>query len=195
VSTTNLFVELLVIGSGAFTWLALLVLAALGPEAIAVDRTVALLSAVPALSLVYVLGIVWDRIADAVFGAIWGERLRDAEFADVGAYYAARRRILTDSESLSELLEYGRSRLRICRGWTLNAPLIGAALALYLFAHGGGPDGSVLPFMLLSAGTIVLTIGCWFSWHSLSAAEYRKVREQAAWLEQRGPLASSRPDA
>jgi hypothetical protein len=61
-STTNLFVELLVIGVGCAGWLTLLAVAALG---YASTLVMCLLStpaaAVPALALIYLLGIVLDR--------------------------------------------------------------------------------------------------------------------------------------
>lgn len=184
-STTSLFVELIVIGSGVFLWLAILALALFGADAIPISQTALIASAIPALSLIYVLGTVWDRLADWLFGRWWGDGIRSSEFDDIGEYYDARRSILTRSPALSELLEYGRSRLRICRGWALNAPLIGISLECLLLTN---PDIVARPLLAGVAAavlSIALTSGCWFAWSSLTRAEYRKVREQARYLQDR----------
>lgn len=117
-STTNLFVELIVIGVGTFIWILLLLSAMFGWELGTLVSLVPLETAVPLVSLVYVLGIAMDRLADVTFETLWGKSLRKSRFGELRNYYDARRQILTKSERLSELLEYGRSRLRICRGWT-----------------------------------------------------------------------------
>lgn len=183
-STTSLFVELLVIGSGVFVWLILLLFAAYGVDVLPLTQTVVLVSAVPVLSLIYVLGIVWDRVADALFSRLWADGLRHSQFNDIGEYYNARRLILTQSSQLSELLEYGRSRLRICRGWTLNAPLIGISLNLLLFSEAERVDSVASASVAATILSVVLMSGSWFAWNSLAKAEYRKIREQADFLRE-----------
>ncbi len=113
------------------------------------------------------------------------------QFADIQAYYSARRDILTKSERLSELLEYGRSRLRICRGWVLNAVLILLALNLFVWVRLRGWNGATRLSILVSALLLMLAAGCWYSWWSLSAAEYRKVKSQSRYLADRGDQAAS----
>ena len=184
-NTTNLFVELVVIGSGVFTWLVLLVVAFVGIDPISFDQSTLLASAIPVLSIVYVFGIVWDRVADAVFGRLWGQTIRLSYFPELGEYYNARRIILTESSAFSDLLEYGRSRLRICRGWALNAPLIGISLDWLLIAQleDGGPTLIYVTATTICA--IALTFGAWFAWNNLTQAEYRKIKEQALFLKHR----------
>jgi len=184
-STTSLFVELIVIGSGVFLWLLFLSLACFGISDIALNQTILLGSAIPVLSFIYVLGIVWDRLADAFFGRVWGDGLRSSEFEDIADYYDSRRVILTKSPELSELLEYGRSRLRICRGWTLNAPLVGLSLELFLFSRPDLLQNTLAVSVLVVAVSVTLTLGCWFAWSSLAKAEYRKVKEQARYIRER----------
>jgi hypothetical protein len=184
-STTSLFVELIVIGSGVFLWLVLAALALFGISVLALDQTILVASAIPMLSLIYVLGTVWDRLADSIFGRVWGDGLRSSEFEDIAEYYDSRRVILTKSPELSELLEYGRSRLRICRGWTLNAPLIGLSLIYLLLSQPGLVENTLTACVAVASASIALTVGCWFAWNSLAKAEYRKVREQAQYIRNR----------
>lgn len=192
-STTNLFVELVVIGVGAALWVVLLLLALSGLRAAEVLALVQLETAVPLLALVYVLGIVVDRLADVVFERLWVSQLRQEHFASLGEYYDARRTILTHSERLTELLEYGRSRLRICRGWCLNCVLIVPALNLWLLSGKGARPLGLDPGLGALAGTLaflLLGAGTWFAWRNLARMEYRKVREQARYLQSK-PLTDS----
>lgn len=61
-STTNLFVELVVIGVGAAIWIVLLGLAVIGCEWATDIEAVSLVAIVPTLAVVYVLGIVSDGL-------------------------------------------------------------------------------------------------------------------------------------
>ena len=180
--TTNLFVELIVIGVGATTWLCLLFFTVFGWEWIPVERAFSTVALVPLLSLIYLLGIISDRIADSIFERLWVKRLQQERFATPDEYHIARRQILTGSERLSDLLEYGRSRMRICRGWTLNSILI--AIALNLFVWIKLPQSRVALLLSLFGTTAALSfaVGAWYTWRKLSVTEYRKVKEQAAFL-------------
>ncbi|MCH9670744.1 MAG: hypothetical protein K0U93_04775 [Gammaproteobacteria bacterium] len=183
-STTNLFVELLVIGLGVFVWLMLLALAIIGVDQLALNDKVLFASALPVLAFTYVLGIVWDRIADKLFDRIWSDGLRRMHFQDKSSYYDARRIILTRSPALSALLEYGRSRLRICRAWTLNALMMCIALNAFLFGGANNVADPGLASAIGSSVTLALALGSWFAWNNLSQAEYRKVSEQGKYLAQ-----------
>ncbi|MEQ8230633.1 MAG: hypothetical protein RLW61_06010 [Gammaproteobacteria bacterium] len=182
-NTTALFVELLVIGFGVGFWLILLVIAAFGFDGFDASGSTLIFTALPSLATLYVLGIVWDRIADALFQRFWGDALRAAYFEDIADYYHARRIIFTNSEGLSNVLEYGRSRLRICRGWCLNAPLIGMGAELALYVRFPTTPGAPQMALAIAVASAALTIGCWYAWRQLATAEYRKVRVQAQFLD------------
>ncbi|NJN21306.1 MAG: hypothetical protein HC812_09070 [Leptolyngbya sp. RL_3_1] len=66
-STTDLFVELLIIGVGAAIGLFLLVLTVFGYGWLAWDGLLSLPALLPILAIVYVLGIVVDRFSDRLF--------------------------------------------------------------------------------------------------------------------------------
>ncbi|SRR6266446_5711981 len=178
--TTNLFVELVVIGVGALTWLVLLIFSVFGWQWVPTEKVFSTVALVPLLSLIYILGIVSDRIADTIFERWWNVDLRKASFPTVDAFHAARRQILTGSERLSELLEYGRSRMRICRGWALNSMFIAVALNLFIWTR------LLQSRLVLSLfGTItafLFGLASWYTWKKLSVTEYRKVKEQAEFL-------------
>ena len=87
-STTNLFVELIVIGLGAAIWVTLLVLAALGLDTRTVlglaENTVILAWTVP---VVYLLGIVTDRLADGLAQVLRMEKKRQTAYPGGSAQY------------------------------------------------------------------------------------------------------------
>jgi hypothetical protein len=179
-STTSLFVELIVIGVSTLVWLALLIFAVFGYAWVPIDVLLSPAAAVPVLAVVYVLGIISDRIADAVFDRIWSDDLRGPYFQNKAEYYQARRRILIHSERLSDLLEYGRSRLRICRGWAFNSILVAIALNAFLWTNFGNLPSTWPVSIFSSIFLLALAVGAWFAWQRLVKAEYRKIKEQAA---------------
>jgi hypothetical protein len=126
--TTQLFVELLVIGFGATAWLLLFAAAALGwqpPQSFPHLGGEAL---VPLSALSYVLGIIVDRIARELFGRV----LSNASAHAAGTPLADSERLICEkSERLWNTCVYNRSRFRICRAWILNFAMIAVAYATW----------------------------------------------------------------
>jgi len=182
-NTTSLFVELIVIGAGVGIWLILLLVAVFDFGWLTFSYPELLGSAIPALAVIYVFGIIWDRLADRLFELLWADPLRQSHFKKLENYYEARRIILTRSAALSELLEYGRSRLRICRGWTLNALMIGISLNILAWSRLAGSAEVWWLSLAGSTACLALAAGSWYAWWSLSKAEYRKIKEQSAYLK------------
>ncbi|MEM9804632.1 MAG: hypothetical protein AAF959_05085, partial [Cyanobacteria bacterium P01_D01_bin.56] len=181
--TTDLFVELIVIGVGATIWVILLVLSVFGYDWVAFDQVFALPSLLPILAITYILGIVTDRVADNLFDVVWKSKLAQQFYPKDGDDYDDRRYIYLRSERLASLLEYGRSRLRICRGWVLNTTLILISLNLFILRQVTDLTTKVAMFVFSNFFLIVLIYGLWFSWKELTLADYRKVKRQSAWLK------------
>ena len=139
-NVTALFVELLVVGIGTATWLALFLAAILKYK---FDTN--LLQDNPALigtltAIVYVLGIVVDRLVRDLFMPTLETKARMAVFTperikhikEIAPHIDERnlsmeieKFIRAKSESLASKIDYNRSRLRICRAWVLHFVLIG----------------------------------------------------------------------
>ena len=179
-STTSLFVELVVIGSGAAAWVGLLVAGAFGWAWVPVDRMLSPVAVVPVLSVVYVLGIVVDRIADALFQRQL-MRLRGRWFASPHEYYRAQDFVYTRSQPLAHFYEYGRSRLRICRGWVVNSVLTAVSLDVFVWVR-LPEDGRTKVAVLGTLGLLLLAIGCWIAWRRLAKAEAQRMLEQYRFL-------------
>ena len=186
-NTTSLFVELVVIGVGVMIWVLLLAIAFGGVPAAAFDQGLLLAAAIPVLALIYVFGIVWDRFADAIFNRLWGIGLRAHYYAEIGEYYSDRRVLLIEAPALAELLEYGRSRLRICRGWSLNALFISVSLWVLLAVQSEQSESTRALLLVASLAGLLLAAGCWLAWRNLTLTEYRKIRDQARYLDETSP--------
>lgn len=181
-NTTNLFVELVVIGVGVIVWLALFVFSFVGLSLTELNSTLLISSALPVLAFIYVLGIIWDRFIDYVFDRFWGDSLQNEHFKDRNEYYNARRNILINSEPLSDLLEYGRSRMRICRGWSANAIMIGINLNLYLWLQHSDYSHVTNISIIGSLLSLVLAVASYFAWRNLTRVEYRKIKDQSKYI-------------
>ena len=144
--TTNLFVELVVVGTGAALFVALLFYTFFGDRLLfgqpfsSLAKPDDLASIIPVLSLIYVLGIIIDKIAYRIFKGK-EDSLRKENFEKSGddGYYKKRYSLYTSANMTQaiEAFEYGRSKVRICRGWTVNSVLLILALIFFMiFRHG-----------------------------------------------------------
>lgn len=180
-NTTSLFVELVVIGIGAGFWIILLVFAFFGYSWVPTDTAFSIMAAIPFLTTVYVLGIVSDRMIDKLFDKIWGNKLKLEYFANSSEAYEARRTVITSSDRMADIIEYNRSRLRICRGWAVHSIMIAIIIPIFAFMQ--------LPSALatkVSIGGIllfiILGVSSYYAWKYLNHAQYLKVKEQAEFL-------------
>ena len=181
-STTNLFVELLVIGVGAACWVLLLLCGGVSIETIPGPwlRSYPLL--LVSLAFLYVFGIITDRFADWTFDHLFSGRIRARFFESKRAYQDARRLVLSSSTRLADLHEYGRTRIRIARGWSLNAGLAAIVLGGQTLVQ---PDDSLWGTPLAHWGVVAfvgLALSAWWSWRLLVTFEYLKIREHAEFL-------------
>ena len=182
-NTTSLFVELVVIGVGAAIWVVLLIFMAFGYEWVPSEKALSIPAAIPILAVVYVLGIVSDRMIDILFDYVWGKTFRKKHFPRTGDYHEARRKVLTRSDAMAHIIEYSRSRLRICRGWSVHSILI--AITLVVFSWTQLSDHSLRMRVSLFGGLAFCFLGVtsWYAWRYLNTTQYLKVYEQAAFLD------------
>ncbi len=173
------------IGVGALAWVLLLVFAVFGWAWVPVEAVFSSTALIPLLALTYLLGIVTDRLADTAFHRLWALELLRTHFPSPDHYHADRHEVLLGSGRLADLIEYGRSRLRICRGWAFNALMIAVTLNLLVWLRLAetGVAGQISVFG--TAACLTLALGSGYAWFKLSVTEYRKIKEQAALLRSR----------
>jgi len=139
-NVTALFVELLMVGIGTATWLALFLSAILKYkfDTMILTDNKALIGTL--IAIVYVLGIVMDRLIRDIFISTVEAQAKRRVFTDdkikhikeiaphINDHNLAmelEKFIRSQSQSLANKIDYNRSRLRICRAWVLHFILIG----------------------------------------------------------------------
>jgi hypothetical protein len=160
VGTTTLYAELIVVGSGSLAFILLFFYAFLGNESWLV-KLAALPNSIgnaiyliPALSIIYLLGIVIANVSHLFFKST-EERLRLKSLEKV-CYDKIRNDLYTspDAKELGGEFEFRRSKVRICRGWFINCILIIVALAACLLRGRVGWEGACF-------GSSRSKLSCW----------------------------------
>lgn len=159
-TTTQLFVELLVIGLGVLIWVALFIAGLLGVpfEKSIFDIKWSIWP--PLLGLAYVFGILLDRFMYSVFNRrhniIMRHILCDNKYLEPPIL---ERMVMNDSEPLNYMIHYNRSRSRICRAWFLNFLLIGASFAIWQYRVNQISNPCLLVIVLLLL--FLSALSCW----------------------------------
>lgn len=172
-STTAIFVEILIIGIQSVIWMSLFVLGVVGYDWI---RTTYIdldgwtnLVVVVLLALFYTLGIIIDRLADLFFMLIQPKKLllkgKLLQRMFQQAQSDARMEVLLQERRAIEFLGYARSRIRIVRATLLNL-FFGIVAALFFILKridvlGGIPkQGLVLVVLIVGilAGSLVFIV-------------------------------------
>jgi hypothetical protein len=187
-NTTNLFVELIVIGIGAAIWVFCFLATAFGYDWINHGLFASTLGVGFVIGVVYVLGIVTDRIADGLFEASVSKYYRRKIYSsDTERFYADRTLLLLQHSPCSELFEYGRSRMRICRGWALNSVLTTIAFNALVWTRPFPGTGSSRAALVASSAFLLMSVGACYAWCQLKRTEYIKTKETAEFLRAQKP--------
>jgi predicted NUDIX family NTP pyrophosphohydrolase len=155
-STTSLFVEILIIGLEALVWLGILLSTIWDPAACldmlkAYGNYSALFTTL-LLALAYVLGIIIDRLADSFY-----RMFRYASKVPLPAPVGEMRlRIMHDSEGMAKFLDYQRSRLRIARATVFNLVVTVIMIVIWLIRLDIA-DALVLA-SVIGAGTLAIAL-------------------------------------
>ncbi len=138
-NTTLIFAELLIIGLEGGIWFFFLIFSLFGindlDKFLNAIREWQLIVVTIAIPLLYVLGIILDRMADILFKA--RERTLDREIAgDLSVSVPVMRFTLgTKNDFLNQQLEYTRTRMRIVRASVVNFALIAISISIFLLTH------------------------------------------------------------
>ncbi len=176
-ATTPLFVEIIVIGVGAFSALALIVTAALDVPWLLFKDVTAFIFAFPFLALSYVLGIVVDRLADYLHSALSRQASKSRPFASMAEYHEAHKLIRYYSGPVCQHLEYTRSRMRICRGWSVNCVLLLLGANAWIWSQGNTLAWQSTSAVVVSGTLLLIFFGCLFSYWALGRSYHEQVFE------------------
>ena len=169
-NTTNIFVELVVIGFHTLIGIAIIVLALVGYRNLDVEKLLTINLALPVLATAYILGILIDRVSDRIFIAQDYKMRPAGSEADLPSFLTMRYYILHKSSDIYAQLEYIRSRLRIIRASVFNFILMTTAALLFVYLQFGKSFTSqnliIIYASILIVGAI-LTLASYQSWIGL----------------------------
>ena len=178
-NTTNLFVELVVIGIGGICSLSLIVLSLFGYDWIDWNILISSTMIIPLLSITYLMGIILDRLADEIYSS-YNKQLRLKIFYDNDTYHLARNYTYNYcSDRIYALFIYGRSRLRISRAWTINFILLGMSIILLVqtrLNHLSNQTQTSIIVMSIVFGLSGALIS-FFVWRKLALNDYKRLGE------------------
>lgn len=193
-SFTTLYAELVVVGTGALIFILLFFysffgdlswFSRFGQKDSLLGNALIL---IPALSVIYLLGIVIANLSHLLF-LCWENSLQTKGLKKCGKEYGKIRGALYTDLKAKDLVadfEFRRSKIRICRGWFLNSFFIIIALAVCVVTH--KLSNLVALFWILGAG--LLMFGAVVSWWTATTTELAWLSEYAEKL----PAASAKEE-
>ena len=169
-NTTNIFVELVVVGFHTLMWIGLIVLALVGYRNLDIEKLLTVNLALPILAMAYILGILIDRVSDFVF-LPQDAKIRPVDKqADLPSFLTMRYYVLHKSSDIYAQLEYTRSRLRIARASVFNFALTTIAAMLFVWFQLGKFSPTSNPIVACAITFIIgaiLTFASYQSWVGL----------------------------
>lgn len=130
---------------------------------------------IPMIALIYVAGLIQDRIAFLLFRP-WERNLRRYAIAadgdaNIDHYYRVRSFFFTSpgTQSMVNLYFQNRAKIRMFRAWTLNAIIIASLLA-YREATTTYFHPYQFPVILIFG---LLALGCIWAWYSATNSEHK----------------------
>ena len=182
-NTSLIFAELIIIGLEGSVWLALLFAGTFGVDAFAgilnLFKDWQLFIAAVLLALVYVVGVIIDRVADALFRKKEG-KLDDEIVGDMPVSIPVMRFSLgTQNDFLNQQLEYTRTRMRIVRASTVNFLLIAASFVFFLLRQMTDLSAAQhWQYMIVAAlAGAAFSYSSYRTWKSLIRAHLRLAKE------------------
>ena len=113
--TTNLFIELLVIGVGAVLCIMSMLYIIYGEALMNINIENTAFLIFPATAVTYVLGIIFDRLFD-ILTEHFDKKIR-IKFFDQQGYDETRILLYDKSDAVKQVFDYTKSRIRIMRSW------------------------------------------------------------------------------
>lgn len=165
--TTQLYIELIIIGLETSIWMCIVLINIAGTRILnaIVDILDNFSSSLLLIGVLYVIGILMDRCADIIFH----EREKTIKMK---SGLKAESSIIVWTNDFARYVEYSRSRIRILRVSVINIPLISVGLIFYIIGY--IKHQSIIIYILI--------LGCSFTYiawksYNLSVEKfYKKAR-------------------
>jgi len=172
--TTSLFVEIVVIGLGGFTWVVLILFSIFGYDEAKLSLVNSLPTAITTLAFIYVLGIIIDRIADNLYqDIILNKIIKKSQIKTKKEYHKLRALVIDKHEQWAERIAYSRSRQRILRSWILNFILLIICGNIFIWTQLSKQQ--ITTSIVMTLILFFLIVGSYFALYDLSKNEVEKL--------------------
>lgn len=173
--TTQLYIELIIIGLEGFIWMCTFLVDIIGNKATSVLTNVLdnFSSSLLLIGILYVIGILVDRFADIIF------QKREDAIRNKSGLKAKSSILVWKKYDAEKYAEYSRTRVRILRASILNLPMISISFMLYVMKY-------LDKFYMLVIYILILgTLFTYVSWKSYKLSLIRYY-DKACALETSG---------
>lgn len=129
--TTQLYIELIIIGLEAFCWMSLFLIDIVGNEVIGIFNNIlnSFSTSLLLIGILYIIGILMDRLADMIFQK--GENsVRKSSGLKAKSSFLVWKKYKAEKYA-----DYARSKIRILRASILNIPLITISSVWYVVRY------------------------------------------------------------
>jgi hypothetical protein len=176
-STTTLFVDLLIIGIQVAIWLVLLFLSLFGVEWIDLSKVKGWEATIGVLflPLVYPVGVFVDHLADALLSR-WRKRIRD-EYVQDKSRTVMDLLMTAKDDKLSAYYDYLRIRIRISRSSAFNFSVIAVLFPVFVAVRLSGWAGVPSWFLAVSVALASVAVAglALYTWVGLTHGFYEKL--------------------
>jgi hypothetical protein len=180
-STTNLFIELLIIGYMSCVWLAMLLAALFGPPPVGVIlnflEKAQLLVVIVLTSFAYFLGVLVDRLADTALGR-WDEliqnRVRQPNEPSILEMQASL--FVQAPESVARF-GYQQNRLRVVRAAVFNIGLLLISFLLFVILQPSHRPALTVGWAIMVVG-LIIWVATVFTYFRVTLSYWQRTRRE-----------------
>lgn len=175
--TTQLYIELIIIGLEGVIWMCAFLADILGNKITSVLANILdnFSSSLLLIGILYVVGVLVDRLADIIF------QKKEDDIRIRSGLHAKSSIIVWKKYNAEKYAEYSRTRVRILRASILNLPMISISFILYVIKY---LDKS---YMLVIYIIILGVLFTYISWKSYNLSLIRYY-DKACALESSGEM-------
>ncbi|TYA97872.1 hypothetical protein [Seonamhaeicola marinus] len=175
-TTTQVFIELLITGFGTLAWIILIILGINGFDfSFLLQEEMPSILLLPITGLAYILGIIVDRIGFQIFKKKERKNIKKI-FSEEDNNDSIKLKvvyIIQKSDHLKSAIDYNRSRLRLARSWIINFLMITVSLLLYCLVN---LDKRPIVFLSLSIFSLIFCFLSFYTWSKLSSDYYKNIK-------------------
>lgn len=129
--TTQLYIELIIIGLETFSWISVCTINIIGNKVVDTISNIlnSFSSSLLLIGILYIIGILMDRLADMVF------QKRENNIREASGLKAKSTFLVWKEYDTQKYSDYSRSKIRVLRASVINMPLITLSAVWYILKY------------------------------------------------------------